>query len=168
LAILLVGIAAFTALRVVADDAFNPDSGIEGAIPDPESEGREVPQLSESDLATARTVAARHPAMEAALTEAPGYDILLSQVVYIEDQPTGVLFQAGFEKPLELSGPWPDRECGEEFDVYLTYRNVTKLVVVVDLVKSSVVAIAPIEAEADQAELAAINARKKCQEPEVD
>lgn len=96
------------------------------------------------------------------------YDVLLSQVVYIEDRPRGVLFQAGFDKPLELNGPWPDRECGEEFDVYLTYRNITKLVVVVDLDKSQVLAIAPIEAEADQSQLAAINAAKKCQEPEID
>lgn len=168
LIIILVGVAAFTAVRVLADDALDPGSGIQGAIPDPGSGGREIPPLSDADLAAAKDVAARHPAMVSALAQAAGYDVLLSQVVYIEDRPRGVLFQAGFDKPLELNGPWPDRECGEEFDVYLTYRNITKLVVVVDLDKSQVLAIAPIEAEADQSQLAAINAAKKCQEPEID
>lgn len=167
-AILLIGIGAFAALNAVADDSSDPASGILGAIPDPGTGGREIPPLSDSDLAAARDVAALHPAMEKAVADGSAYQVLMSQVVYIEDQPVGVLLQAGFEKPLELNGPWPDRECGEEFDVFLTYRNVTKLVVVVDLDKRKVVAIAPIEAEADQAELAAINAAKKCQEPEID
>lgn len=168
LIVLLVAIAGFSAVRVMADDTFDPKSGITGAVADPGPGGREIPELSPADLASAREIAAAHPALKKALAEAGGYEVLLSQVVYMKEKPTGVLFQAGFAQPLELNGPWPDRECGEEFDVMLTYRNVTKLVVVVDLASGRVVAIAPIEADADQAELAAINAKKKCVEPELD
>jgi hypothetical protein len=122
LVVLLVTIAGFSAVRVVADDALDPKSGITGAVADPGPGGREIPELSESDLAAAKEIAAAHPAMGRALSQAPGYDVLLSQVVYMEEKPTGVLFQAGFAQPLELNGPWPDRECGEEFDVMLTYH----------------------------------------------
>lgn len=45
--VLLAALAGFSAVRVIADDAFDPKSGITGALAGPGSGGREIPELSQ-------------------------------------------------------------------------------------------------------------------------
>lgn len=68
--VLLAALAGFSAVRVIADDAFDPKSGITGALAGPGSGGREIPELADADLATAEQIAAAHERVASAYASA--------------------------------------------------------------------------------------------------
>lgn len=156
---LLAFVLAACSCQVLADGSSRPAAG--GGC-------REIPEFTPDHLEAARAIGAKHRPFARILGDAGAYEAVGAQFTCIGDEPTGVLFIARLATPVTSNGPWPDTECGETFDRYLTYHDIRELFVVVDLKTEAVVGLQPKGATMDQKEGAEAEANKKCVEPSLD
>jgi hypothetical protein len=167
--LILLGIG-FGVYSVLADDE-RDGSGIDRAVHVPATGSREIPELQTEDVTRAREIAEADPVFGEAVSMSSAtdtYAIGFSQKVYVGDEPTGVLFHAVLESPIELSGPWRATDCGQPILEQVTYREIRQLVVVVDTSEDRVLSLAPYDAVVDQEELSAALASRQCKVPPND